>query len=107
MADSTKIVSAAVFIIAVLLWVAFGVLLLLRQGDLSELWAAFRGQAWVLQGLEFLIFLPWAAALWLWNTPWELWFRALLVIGLAWASLYLLNPWRSSPRARPRVRKRS
>ena len=49
MADSTKIVSAAVFIIAVLLWVAFGVVLLLRQGDLSELWAAFaRAARWVL-----------------------------------------------------------
>jgi hypothetical protein len=103
MADSTKIVSAAVFIIAVMLSVAFGVVLLLRQGDLSELWAAFQAQAWILQGLEFLIFLPSGAALWLWNTPWELWIRALLVIGLAWASLYLLNPWRS----RPRVRKRS
>ncbi|GAA1758101.1 hypothetical protein GCM10009712_03600 [Pseudarthrobacter sulfonivorans] len=107
MADSTKIVSAAVFLIAALLWVAFGVLLLLRQGDLGESWAAFQGQAWVLQGLEYLIFLPWAAALWLWNTPWALSIRALLVIGLAWASLYLLNPWRSSPGARPRVRKRS
>jgi hypothetical protein len=95
MADSTRIVSAAVFVIAVLLWAAFGIVLLLRQGNLGELWAAFRGQPWLLQGLEFLIFLPWAAALWLWNTTWELWIRALLVLGLAWASLYLLNPWRS------------
>lgn len=101
MADSTKTVSAAVFIIAVLLWAAFGVLVLLRQGDLSELWAGFRGQPWTLQGLEFLIFLPWAAALWLWNTPSELWIRALLAIGLAWVSLYLLNPWRSGGSSRP------
>ena len=95
MADSTRLVNAAVFIIAVLLWAAFGVVLLLRQGNLVELWAAFRGQPWILQGLEFLLFLPWAAALWLWNTTWELWIKVLLVPGLAWASLYLLNPWRS------------
>ena len=63
MADSTKIVSAAVFVTAILLWAVFGVLLLVRQGNLGDLWAVFRGQPWVLQGLEFLIFLPWAAAL--------------------------------------------
>ena len=70
-------------------------LLLVRQGNLGDLWAVFRGQPWVLQGLEFLIFLPWAAGLWLWNTSWELWVRVLLLIGLAWASLYMLNPRRS------------
>ncbi|MDE8668849.1 hypothetical protein PY310_09700 [Pseudarthrobacter sp. H3Y2-7] len=95
MAESTKLVSAAVFVLAVLLWAVFGAFLLLRQGNLGEVWAAFRGQPWILQGLEFLVFLPWAAALWLWTTPWELWIRALLVLGLAWASLYLLYPWRA------------
>ncbi|TNB72138.1 hypothetical protein FHJ30_11315 [Arthrobacter sp. BB-1] len=95
MADSTKIVSAIVFVIAVLLWAAFGAVLLVRQGNLADLWAAFRGQPWVLQGLEFLVLLPWTAALWVWNTAWELWIRALLLVGLAWVSLYLLFPWRS------------
>ncbi|TPV53139.1 hypothetical protein FJ661_00635 [Pseudarthrobacter phenanthrenivorans] len=96
MADSTRIVNIAVLIIAVLLWAAFGAVLLSRQGNLGELWSAFRGQPWLLQGLEFLILLPWAAALWVWNTSWDLWIRALLLLGLVWTSLYLLSPWRSA-----------
>ena len=87
MADSTKILGVVVFAGALLLWAVFGMLLLVRQGNLSDLWAAFRGQPWILQGLELLILLPWAADLCVWNTSWELWVRALLVLGLAWASL--------------------
>ena len=96
MADSTKVVNVIVFAVAVLLWVGFAVLLLNRQGSLGEIWAAFRGQSWILQALEVLIFLPWVAALWVWNTSWDLWIRALLLIGLLWVSLYLLFPCRSN-----------
>lgn len=58
MADSTKVVNVIVFAVAVLLWAGFAVLLLNRQGNLNEISAAFRGQSWILQTLEVLIFLP-------------------------------------------------
>jgi hypothetical protein len=96
MADSTKIVNVIVFAVAVLLWVGFALLLLNRQGNLSDIWAGFRGQSWLLQVLEALILLPWVAGLWVWNTSWDLWIRTLMLIGLFWVSLYLLLPWRSN-----------
>lgn len=92
--DATKLVSAIVFFLAVILWGAFGLALLLRQGDLDDVWSWFRSQAFLLQAIEFVIFLPWALALWIWTTDWALWIRVILLAGLAWASLYLLFPWR-------------
>lgn len=82
------------FLLAALLWAAFGVLLLWRQDYLVELWNGFRGQNLLLQGIEFILLLPWVCALWLWNTGWLLWVRVLLVLGLAWVNLYMFWPWK-------------
>ena len=81
-------------LLAALLWAAFGVLLLWRQDYLVELWNSFRGQNLLLQGIEFIVLLPWVCALWLWNTGWLLWVRILLVLSLAWVNLYMFWPWK-------------
>lgn len=91
MAES--IFNVTIFFVAAILWVAFGALLLSRQGDLSDLWNSFRGQHWLLQGIEFVLLLPWVIALWIWNTGWWLWIRIVLVLGLAWVNLLMFWPW--------------
>ena len=87
------IFNVTIFFVAAILWVAFGALLISRQGDLGDLWSNFRGQHWLLQGIEFVLLLPWVLALWIWNTGWVLWIRIVLVLGLAWVNLVMFWPW--------------
>jgi len=95
------IFNVTIFIVAAILWAAFGALLIWRQGDLSDLWNSFRGQHWLLQVVEFVLLLPWAIALWIWNTGWWLWIRIVLVLGLAWVNLVMFWPWASGDRQVP------
>lgn len=88
-----SIFNVTIFFVAAILWVAFGAVLLSRQGDLTDLWNSFRGQHWLLQGIEFVLLLPWVIALWIWNTGWWLWMRIVLVLGLAWINLLMFWPW--------------
>ncbi len=91
--DTTRLVNILVFIAAVLLWAAFAVLILL-QGYLAGLWQSFQAQPWPLQALEWVLFLPWLLAVWIWQTDWTLWLRLPLVVAIAAATVYLLAPSR-------------
>jgi hypothetical protein len=48
--------------------------------------------AWVVQALVTLLTLPVVLGLWVWQTSWPLWLRLILVIGLAWVTLYTFFP---------------
>jgi hypothetical protein len=83
------------FVAVVLLWVAFGAALVLRQESLDAAWTAFRTASLPVQVAEGVVLLPWVLGLAAWQASWVLWLRLLLIAGLAWASIYAFFPWRS------------
>lgn len=95
-ASGGAIFNVAVFVVAAVLWVVFAALLLWRPEVLAGLWDSFLAQPWLLQGIEFILLLPWAVALWIWNTDWWLWIRVVLVLGLAGVNLVMFWPWRGN-----------
>jgi hypothetical protein len=64
----------------------------LNQVLLDSVWVTFRGLPWVVQGIVWILVLPVTAGLWIWETPWPLWLRLLLVIGLAWVTIFTFWP---------------
>ena len=88
------IINIGAFGILTFLWLGFAAALLFNQAILDSVWVAFRGLPWIVQGVVWILVLPVTAGLWIWETSWPLWLRLLLVIGLAWATIYMFFPRR-------------
>jgi len=80
------------FLLFLLLWLAFGAALVWSQGSLDATWTWVRGLPLILQGLVWLLFLPVVAGLWIWETTWPLIVRLVLVVGLAGWNLLIFLP---------------
>lgn len=89
------IISVGSFAVLGILWLGFGVALILNQALLDTVWQFFRGLPMLVQILIGLLLLPLIIGLWVWQTPWPLWIRLILVIGLGWATLYTFFPKQS------------
>lgn len=73
---------------------AFVYYLFTQPERLAELWAWTRSMNILVQGLVWLLFLPWMICLWFWIMPWALPIRIVLVAaGLLWTN-WLLWPWK-------------
>ena len=86
------IISFGSFAILSLLWLGFAVALLFNRAFLDTVWQALRAMPMVVQVLVWLLILPVALGLWIWETSWPLWVRLILVVGLGWATLYTFFP---------------
>ncbi|MDZ4170234.1 MAG: hypothetical protein U1E26_11370 [Coriobacteriia bacterium] len=87
--------SISMFVLSLVVTGAFGYLLVTDPGRLNEAWAWTRSLPLILQGLIWLLFLPWMIALWIWTLPWAMPVRLVLVVGvLAWTT-WLLFPWKA------------
>jgi ABC-type amino acid transport system permease subunit len=84
--------TGVLFGIFALLWVAFGVALIWSQGSLDATWQTIRSLPLIVQAVVWLLFLPVAAGLWIWETTWPMLLRLLLVIGIAGWNLLVLLP---------------
>ncbi|MHB1342452.1 MAG: hypothetical protein ACYC77_11110 [Coriobacteriia bacterium] len=72
----------------------FAYYLITEPGRLTQLWAWVRSLPLIVQGVIWLLFLPWMIALWVWTLPWALPVRLVLVAGvLAWTT-WMLYPWK-------------
>jgi hypothetical protein len=80
------------FVAVLVLWLAFGGALLLRREALDGAWHSFQQQPRVVQGLEAVLLLPWVVALAVWESKWALAVRVVLVVGLAWATIFAFLP---------------
>jgi hypothetical protein len=87
-----RLISYIAFAVLSLLWLGFGAALLFTPELLQAVWQVFRGWPWVAQLLITLLTLPVVLGLWFWQTSWPIWLRLILVIGLAWATLYTFFP---------------
>jgi len=80
------------FAIFAILWVGFGVALIWSQGSLDMTWQTIRSLPLIVQAVVWLLFLPVAAGLWIWETTWPMLLRLLLVAGIAGWNLLVLLP---------------
>jgi hypothetical protein len=86
------IINIGAFVILTVLWLGFAAALLFDQAILDNVWTAFRGLPWGVQGVIWLLVLPVTAGLWIWEMDWPLWLRLVLVIGLGWVTIYTFLP---------------
>lgn len=90
--STNTIISVGSFAILSLLWLGFAAALVFNQALLDNIWQALRGLPMFIQVVVWLLVLPVAAGLWIWQMPWPFWIRLILVIGLGWATLYTFFP---------------
>jgi ABC-type amino acid transport system permease subunit len=75
-----------------LIWVAFGIGLVVSQGSIDEAWHTIRGLPLLVQLVAWLLFLPVMAGLWVWETTWPLVVRLALVLSIAGWNLLVFLP---------------
>lgn len=89
-----QLFSLAVFGLGVVVSGAFVYYLVTNPARLAEVWMWTRSLPLVVQGVIWLLFLPWMICLWIWTMPWAMPIRLMLVIAaLAWTN-WLLWPWK-------------
>ena len=100
-----RLINYIAFTVLGLLWLGFGAALLINPEILQAVWQAFRGWPWVAQAMITLLTLPVVLGLWLWQTSWPLWLRLILVIGMAWVTLYTFFPKKADNQPKAAVAK--
>ena len=93
---NNRMINLAAFGILTVLWLAFLAALVFNRALLDAAWQTFRGWPLVLQGIIWLLALPVVAGLWIWETTWPMWVRLILVLGLAWVTVYTFFPWKTA-----------
>lgn len=94
-----RIINIFAFAVLALLWLGFGAALLFNQNLLDTTWQSFRGWPLLIQLVVGLLVLPVVLGLWIWETSWPLLLRLLLVLGLAWVTVYTFFPRKTSGQA--------
>ena len=84
--------SGILFVVFALLWVALGAGILLGHGGVEATWSWLRSLPLPVQGLVWLLFLPVALGLWVWESSWPLLVRAIVVMGIAGWNLLVFLP---------------
>ncbi len=93
-APGEQMFSLAVFGLGAVVSGAFVYYLFTNPARLAEAWAWTRSLPLVVQGVIWLLFLPWMICLWIWTLPWATPIRLVLVIAaLVWTN-WLLWPWK-------------
>lgn len=89
------IINIGAFAILSILWLGFGAALVFNQAILDTLWQTLRGMPFMIQGVVWLLVLPLAAGLWIWESSLPFWIRLVLVTGLGWVTIYTFYPKQS------------
>ncbi len=87
-----RIINIFAFAVLSLLWLGFAAALLFNHEMLDTTWQAFRSWPFILQFVVGLLVLPVVLGLWIWQTSWPLLLRLVLVLGLAWVTVYTFFP---------------
>ena len=93
--NTDSIISIFAFTALTLLWLGFAAALIFNQPILDSIWQGLRGLPLLIQVVVWLLVLPVALGLWIWESAWPLWIRLILVIGLGWATIYAFFPKQS------------
>jgi hypothetical protein len=98
---TNRLINYTAFAIFSLLWLGFLAGLLFSPAALDAVWQSFRSWPWILQLAVGLLVLPVAAGLWIWETGWAFWLRLILVLGLAWVTVYTFFPRKEREKPQP------
>jgi hypothetical protein len=93
---TNRIINIFAFAVLTLLWLAFAAALLFNRDLLDITWQSFRGWPLLVQLAVGLLILPVVLGLWIWETSWPLLLRLILVLGLAWVTVYTFFPKKPS-----------
>ena len=89
---TNRVINYFAFTVLTLLWLGFGAAVLFNREILTAVWQAFIGWPLIGQLAAGLLALPVVLGLWVWELPWPLWIRLVLVVGLAWVTIYTFFP---------------
>jgi hypothetical protein len=89
---ATTVFNVVVFLLFAGLWLVLAAALLIRPSVASAIWQALRCRSVTVQLVVWVLFLPLAAALWLWSRPWPIALRATLIAALAFVNLMMFLP---------------
>ncbi len=98
---NNRVINCTAFIVLALLWLGFGAALVFNPGILDTVWQLFRGWPLIGQAVVTLLTLPVVLGLWIWHTALPYWLRLVLVIGLAWVTLYTFFPKKQTRQTNP------
>ena len=93
---TNRIINLAAFAVLTLLWLIFAIALVFNRELLASAWQTLRGWPLVMQVIVWLLTLPVTLGLWIWQTAWPLALRLVLILGLAWATVYTFYPWKKT-----------
>jgi hypothetical protein len=89
---ATGVFNVLVFVLFAVLWVCFAAALTFAPAGLGEFWRAYRGRSIVVQVVGWLLFLPLAVALFVWERRWHVGVRLGLVLAIAALNLFMFLP---------------
>jgi hypothetical protein len=75
-------VSIVIFLIVIVLWLGIGAAAISRGGGIDEVWDRFRDLPLIAQGVGWLLLLPWVLAVWITQTGWPVWSKAIIEASL-------------------------
>ena len=90
--NTDLIINTFAFTVLTLLWLGFGIALLVNREFLDRAWRLFRSWNILIQLFVALLVLPVILGLWIWQTRWPGWIRLVIVAGLAWMTEYTFFP---------------
>jgi hypothetical protein len=88
------IFSITIFLASLCATGLFAYYLVTDQARLTEIWLWTRSQNILVQGVIWLLFLPWMLCLWVWSMPWALPIRLVLVVAALIWTTWLMWPWK-------------
>jgi hypothetical protein len=73
-----------------LVWIVFIALMAFNPGALDSIWSWLRNLPLAAEIVMWIVALPWALGLLVWETSWDGWVRALVVVlmALLWTSVF-------------------
>jgi hypothetical protein len=87
-----QLFNVSIFALFAVLWALFAWALVANQGGLDSLWEWSRSQHIIVQGAIWLLVLPLAIGLWIWESGWPLLVRLVLVVSIGAWNLWMFFP---------------
>jgi hypothetical protein len=87
--------SILMFVLSLAITAAFAYYLITDPTRLTAVWQWSRSLNILVQGVVWLLFLPWMAILWILSLPWALSVQLVLVAATLFFTNWLLFPWKA------------
>ena len=91
---TNRIINIAAFAFLTLLWLVFAAAMVFNRDLLITSWQTLQSWPLIVRLVVWLLALPVTLGLWIWQTSWPFVLRLILVLALAWATVYTFFPWK-------------